>query len=135
ELAHAVKIQTGRPSAKELTKSFVRQFNADNPVPSSVRFYAIAGSYFCPSKVPQSNIAELFPNDVVVWRGSVFAIALQGMWTYPSKHFGSCLGDHRGMRSNEVNHGGSGIFHLFVSPLLRGQMPDLPAEPQTYANG
>lgn len=135
DLAEGLGIPRFFPPAKELTTDFVEQFNHDNPVPGNVRFYAIAGNYSCSSltKLPSSNPIEPDPDDVVVWRESVFAIALHGRWTYPSQQSAGCEGDHRGMRSNAVNDGGQVIFSLFVSPLLRGQIPATPPELQTVA--
>lgn len=134
DLASNLGIPRIFPSAKELTTASVEQFNRANPVPGNVRFYAIAGNYYCSNKQPRSNWIEPSPNDVVVWRESVFAIAEHGRWIYPSQQSAGCGGDHRGMRTDAVNDGGPFIFSLFVSPLLRGQMPATPPELQTFAS-
>jgi Leucine-rich repeat (LRR) protein/pimeloyl-ACP methyl ester carboxylesterase len=134
-LARELGIPIPWPSATQLTTNFVKQFNRDNPASNSVRFYAIAGNYRCLSlsRLPPSNPFEDDPDDVVVSRSSVFAIAEHGRWTYPSQQTPGCEGDHRRMRISGKNNGGPTIFGLYVSPLLRGQMPATPPEFQTFA--
>ncbi|MCE7988315.1 MAG: alpha/beta fold hydrolase [Caldilinea sp. CFX5] len=131
DLANRLGIPRFFPPAKELTTTFVKQFNKDNPVPNNVRFYAIAGNYYCMTRLPIANPLEDDPDDVVVARDSVFAIAEHGRWTYPSLYSAACEGDHRGMLKNSNGNGGATIFGLYVSPLLRGQMPATPPELQT----
>lgn len=122
------------PSTKELTPSYIiNQFNPNNPAPDNVPFYAIAGNYYCLHKIPWNNTFEEQPNDIAVSRKSVFTIPEQGRWTFPDRQTSGCGGDHLGMRSSKEYDGGKEIFERYVGPLLLGQMPIIPSEPQTFA--
>ncbi len=115
------------PATWELTPPYLLAFNLDNTERRGVKFYAVAGNYFCLdpfAPAPVSNPIELAPNDVIVWAGSVFAIPLDGGWQFPKSVIGTCTGRHEWMRSNEHPYqGGKLIFDTYVSPLLRGVTP------------
>jgi len=107
------------PAIVELTQSSARLFNLTNSERRGVGFYAVAGNYFCPRNgIQAANPLEEDPDDIAVARSSVFAIRLDGRWTYPGPASPGCGGDHRAMRSSSSESGGS-IFELYVAPILR----------------
>lgn len=107
------------PAIVELTQSSVWLFNLTNGERRGVSFYAVAGNYFCPRNgIEAANPLEEDPDDIAVARSSVFAIRLDGRWTYPGPASPGCGGDHRAMRSSSNESGGS-IFELYVAPILK----------------
>jgi pimeloyl-ACP methyl ester carboxylesterase len=112
------------PATLELTPSYLLSFNTVNSEQQGVRFYAVAGNYFCLAKLPLiANPIESDPDDIIVWKDSVFAIPLHKYWTYPGVNTASCAGYHSGMISNATEDGGLEIFNAYVSFLLTGMTP------------
>src|SRR5262249_36337508 len=88
------------PATLELMPSYLLGFNIINNDEHNVPFYAVAGNYLCmnssgfPKEIPGFNPIEPDPDDVIVWRNSVFAIPLKGRWTFPGQQTAGCEGDH-----------------------------------------
>ena len=110
------------PAVLELTPTYLRHWNIDNFERYGVPFYAVAGHLEMDADC-LINPLEPDPNDIIVWRESVFAVPMNGGWTYPSIDNGSCRADHRKMRSKGEDQGGEQIFNEYVRPLLEGRMP------------